>query len=322
MELKDSLKSIQTPIPNSDRTIDLVTYTDNPKCFDNKQLTWIKVVARKGLSIHEHCLGRSDSSNRTLLDQVVDLSFLAAQTTHHYSSIKLVLDFKRGVTESIKKFLEKVLNIQVNADEVFPDPYENEYEILLDEYDEVTRVPESYDLDLSTVNIDITTLLTLSSNLTHSIGLNLDWRSSNYNLIAMQAEDQLVNDQLPRLKSFLEGKTLIISQTAFDEFQEIVSKVSGPNERKRAEELLKKVKIVPDQASQLSLTLPNTSKFSKRSINVFGTGDSLKVPTITANHAFIRAAGQAGVNFCVLLHEPRVLSEQKQLLLENEQVQK
>jgi len=296
----------------------LVTYTENQKCFENKQLTWIKVVARKGLSIHEHCLGRSDSSNRTLLDQVVDLAFLAAKTTHHFSSIKLVLHFKRGVTKSIKKFLEEVLNIQVEAEEIISDPYENEYEILLDEYDEVTRVPESYNLDLTAVNIDITTLLTLSSNLTHSVGLNLDWRNSNYKLIAMQAEDQLVNDQLPTLNSYLEGKILIITNTAFEEFQEIVSKVSGPQERIRAENLLKKVKIIPDQASEQSLSLPNTSKFSKRSINVFGTGDSLKIPTVTANHAFVRAAGQAGVDFCVLLHEPRVLSEQKQLLLEKE----
>ena len=52
---------------------------------------------------------------------------------------------------------------------------------------------------------------------------------------------------------------------------------------------------------------------SDRSINIFGTADQMNIPTITGNIGFVRAASQNGVDFCVLVHEPRVLTEEKEL---------
>jgi hypothetical protein len=43
------------------------------------------------------------------------------------------------------------------------------------------------------------------------------------------------------LKIFQIGKELFICQTAFEEFTSIVNTVGGPNEKKRAEELFKRV---------------------------------------------------------------------------------
>jgi hypothetical protein len=47
---------------------------------------------------------------------------------------------------------------------------------------------------------------------------------------------------------------------------------------------------VPDNLSERSKTLEVKGKIKKRSVIIFGTGDSLKVPTVSANAGFVRAA--------------------------------
>jgi len=49
-----------------------------------------------------------------------------------------------------------------------------------------------------------------------------------------------------------------------------------------------------------------------RAKTIFGTGDTLKAVTLTANSGFVRAAKNQGVQFSVYLHESRALTEQKQ----------
>lgn len=45
---------------------------------------------------------------------------------------------------------------------------------------------------------------------------------------------------------------------------------------------------------------------------VFGTGDSERAITVTANTGFVRAALQNGVRYSVFEHEPRALTELKE----------
>jgi len=45
---------------------------------------------------------------------------------------------------------------------------------------------------------------------------------------------------------------------------------------------------------------------------IFGTGDSERAVTVTANVGFVRAAAQAGVQYSVFLHEARALTEIKE----------
>lgn len=68
-------------ITNHDQTqqMDLIVEEENEKCFDGKQLVWMKVIARKGLSLHEHVMGRSDSKNRNVVEQAIDIVELASR---------------------------------------------------------------------------------------------------------------------------------------------------------------------------------------------------------------------------------------------------
>ena len=69
---------------------------------------------------------------------------------------------------------------------------------------------------------------------------------------------------------------------------------------------------MPDQPSERSASLPVTSSIRQWARTIFGTGDSLKAVTTTANVSFVRAAAQAGVEFVTFLHPARALTEAKQ----------
>ena len=54
-----------------------------------------------------------------------------------------------------------------------------------------------------------------------------------------------------------------------------------------------------------------SGKIKKRSLAIFGTGDSRGVKTVTANVGFVRAAKGQGVDIPVVIHESRALTEAK-----------
>ena len=55
-----------------------------------------------------------------------------------------------------------------------------------------------------------------------------------------------------------------------------------------------------------------SGKIKDRSLSIFATGDSLRILTVTANTGFIRAAAGQGVNFAVVTHQSRALTEDKE----------
>ena len=55
-----------------------------------------------------------------------------------------------------------------------------------------------------------------------------------------------------------------------------------------ADELIARVTVVDDQESLRSSRLEYSGKINERSRTIFGTGDLLRVVTITANTGFIR----------------------------------
>jgi len=159
------------------------------------------------------------------------------------------------------------------------------------------------------VNLDVTSLISLVSNICNGAA-NIPLTDQ---VLAQQALDEQTNPSLPVINQFIHNKQLCVCQTALHDFLSIVNIVGGPTERQRAAELLDGVTVVPDQPSDRSLSLPVTSTIRRRARTVFGTGDSLKAVTTTANARFVRAATQAGVDFVTFLHPARALTELKQL---------
>lgn len=164
--------------------------------------------------------------------------------------------------------------------------------------------------DVRRVNLDITTLFALVSNLCHG-HCELVFQEK---ILTQQATEERSHPLLPELLNFLIGKQLFVCKTALSDFQTILSTVGGPLEKQRALTLLQYVEVVSDCPSPRSLRLPTSSKLNSRAKIIFGSGDSLKAVTTTANQGFVRAASQSSADFVVFLHSARALTEQKETL--------
>ena len=162
--------------------------------------------------------------------------------------------------------------------------------------------------DVSRVNLDVTTLISLVSNVCNGF-TDIEF---NDPILNQQASEEQASASLPIISQFIDNKQLYICETALRDFRAIVDVVGGPVEQKRANDLLGRITVVPDQPSDRALNLPVTSSIRERARTVFGTGDSLKAVTTTANVGFVRAATQAGVKFVTFLHAARALTEAKQ----------
>lgn len=86
------------------------------------------------------------------------------------------------------------------------------------------------------------------------------------------------------------GRELHCCETALSEFRSILSTVGGPEEKERAEEFIRRITIVADQVSDRVQSLYVSGNIKNRSLVIFGTGDTLKAVTVTANSGFVRAA--------------------------------
>ncbi|KAJ8268491.1 hypothetical protein COCON_G00136630 [Conger conger] len=157
-------------------------------------------------------------------------------------------------------------------------------------------------------NLDITTLITYVSSLSHG-NCHLAFREQ---VLTEQAAQERQEKVLPRLEEFMQGKELFACQSAVHDFRVILDTLGGPGEKARAEQLLARLRVVADQPSERTQRLAPSSKVNRRSLTIFGTGDSLRAVTMTANSGFVRAAANQGVRYTVFIHQPRALTEGKE----------
>ncbi|XP_068646043.1 uncharacterized protein [Aristolochia californica] len=130
----------------------------------------------------------------------------------------------------------------------------------------------------------------------------------NVKFIMEQVKSELQNPLLVVMKDLIHGKYGIICETVYSEFKELVSLYGGPNEKARADQLLKRLQVVPDRPSERMMGLPTTRKIALKSKIIFGTGDHWRAPTLTANTGFVRAISQTGMSLSTLEHRPRALT--------------
>lgn len=71
-----------------------------------------------------------------------------------------------------------------------------------------------------------------------------------------------------------------------------------------------RVTLVPDNPSARALGLTVTKKVGVADKIIFGTGDTLGVPTMTSDAKFLRGAAAQGVEFDTILHRPIPLTGQ------------
>lgn len=125
--------------------------------------------------------------------------------------------------------------------------------------------------------------------------LNLDTGTA----IALIAEN---SPHRYELRQYVNGKEMVMTQTAFTEFTNIVKTIARLSEQNRANRLLQRVTIIPDNPSPKALNLQPTRKLGINDIIILGTGDQLNIVTTTADAKAVRAASAQGVDFHVYIH--------------------
>ncbi|CBN56983.1 MULTISPECIES: DUF1308 domain-containing protein [Kamptonema] len=107
-----------------------------------------------------------------------------------------------------------------------------------------------------------------------------------------------------QLRLYVQGQQMLMAQTAFDEFINIVQSRGGILEQGRASRFLQRVTVIPDNPSPRALNLQVTRSLGANDIIIFGTGDRLGITTMTADAKAIRAISGQGVDFSVFCHLP------------------
>ncbi|CAL8277804.1 unnamed protein product [Lota lota] len=295
--------------------------------------TWVKAVGRKAEALHNIWQGRGQYGDRSIVSQAEEFVRASGQQPIQYSKPHIIFAFYNGVSSPMADLLRE-MGVSVRGDIVAvntavsePDE-EDDYGDGGDDDDEdeeeadlsQTRVdrdtivaslafPTQVKVDAcQRANLDITTLISYVSSLSHG-HCNFTFRE---HVLTEQAAQERQHQVLPELKAFMLGKELYACRSAVDDFQVILDTLGGPGEKARAQELLARVRVVPDQPSERTHRLTASAKVNTRSLMIFGTGDSLQAVTMTANSGFVRAAANQGVRYSVFVHQPRALTEGKE----------
>ncbi|MEN6314698.1 MAG: DUF1308 domain-containing protein [Clostridiaceae bacterium] len=112
-----------------------------------------------------------------------------------------------------------------------------------------------------------------------------------------------------QLKSFVNGKQMVMTDTAVGEFKNIVNGIAGPLEQARAQRFLNRVKIIPDNPTARASSLKITGSVGANDKIIFGTADNMGITTMTSDAKFLRGSQAQGVDFDAFLHDPVPLTK-------------
>ena len=250
----------------------------NDICVDivaNGGRLWVKVVARNAAALHVAWSGQGQYGERNLMNAAKDYVRIACSHPVDYQTPKVVFYFTNGVPIGLSKELSDI-GVLVDGELVdctFNDSSseENDVEKLSETFVQTIKlgdfVRSMSDVsqqvctsEISRVNLDISTMLTLISNLSNGFHEHV----FGIPVLDEQASQERNCKVLPKLQTYLSNKTLLACETAVNGFKKIVHLVGGPKEKERAKELLKTITTVADNPSQRTLKLISSSKLNKR----------------------------------------------------------
>ncbi|XP_017761615.1 PREDICTED: UPF0415 protein C7orf25 homolog [Eufriesea mexicana] len=303
----------------------------------NSGASWIKVIARNARALTMISMGNGEYGQKSVLDQATSYLECAKCHPHLYRPPDVIFHFAYGIETPLAACLER-MGVIVEGDKIQcvdvtnVDIHEidNESRVsttwmysleLSEEQEPLDEYEQSINSDLNTLNtsflkteikilnLDVSTLLAYVTNMTNGY----DYFIYREPLLTQQAEMERKSPVKPVLENLFKGKELIVCQTAYENFMNIIDVIGGPKETVRAKELLNKVRIVNNVTTgRIMEKLSLGGKIKDRSRLVFATGEDTKSITVSANEGFVRAARMQGIECTVFLHEPRSLSEIKE----------
>ena len=341
-------------------------------------LKWIKVKARnlrsvendlREIEIENEAFGSSDEDRESINIENEDLMKLdifrtakrlmlaAEQNMIHYQAPVVVIRFvgnrRDEVDERIVTLLEGIgVEVEIGEDSEWRNSVLRQYDdLMLNIPEEMERDAElSTPIDFhnapiisSTLNLDVTTLLALVSEICHDLETMPD-EAFSVGPLRLQKEQEVETPLLPDLLDLLNSRNCVCTHTAAEKFLSILSTVGGPSERARAVKILgdgiikafefdfepfsaatvkvlgnlPHITVIPDDPHESFKTLVNP-RFAPHHFIIFGTSYKLKITTITANAWICTAMGDVGSDISIAVHQPRSLVEQRKVRVINGQ---
>ncbi|CAH0386342.1 unnamed protein product [Bemisia tabaci] len=282
---------------------------------------WIKIKSRNPKAITQIATGDSSFGQKSMIDQAIEYLQCADQNPAMFQAPKICIHFAQGVEATLSNIL-KNMNIDVSGNIISQqlDTGSSFDELtstsIVSHTDLQNRRSESEQIsrDIQKLNLDVSTMIAYVSSLTNGGSDHL----FHDPLLNQQAEWERRRPVKPILDALFQGKTLIACQNAVDDFKTIVETMAGDEETRRAQNLINSIQVVPNTPTAKAMALEKRGKIKTRSINIFGTGDSLGAMTVTANNGFIRSAQSQGMDFVTYVHESRALTENKEIRCDDE----
>ncbi|XP_029032681.1 UPF0415 protein C7orf25 homolog isoform X2 [Osmia bicornis bicornis] len=276
----------------------------------NGGASWVKVIARNARALTLISMGNGEYGQKSVLDQASSFLQCAKCYPYLYRPPEIVFHFAYGIEIPLAKNLE-LMGVAVEGDRI---ECEEEKSMDIHDIDEKfsTRMYTSefngepldeskrntnsnldtlnvspLETEIKILNLDVSTLLAYVTNMTNGYD-HFIYREP---LLTQQAEMERKRPVKPILESIFKDKELIVCQTAYENFMNIIDVIGGPKETLRAKELLSRVRIVNDiPAGRIIEKLNLGGKIKDRSRLVFATGENTKSITVSANEGFVRAA--------------------------------
>ncbi|XP_051154637.1 UPF0415 protein C7orf25 homolog [Leptopilina boulardi] len=286
---------------NSRLEIDIV-------CKNGSQ--WIKVIARNARALTLISQGNGEYGQKSIIDQANCFLKCAINHPHMYRKPEIVFHFASGIELPLAEKLEnKGIIVEGKKIPSRTEDFSASDDSMEDFYSPNSELQNNIDPKINFLNLDVSTLLAYVTNMTNGKA-NFIYKEP---LLTTQAEWERKCSIKPILEELFENKELVVCKTAYENFCNIIHVIGGPNEVIRADDLMKKVKIVDDiPRGRIIEKLNVGGKIKHRSRVIFATGENLKSITVTANEGFVRAARMQGIECMVFIHEPRSLSEIKE----------
>jgi len=168
------------------------------------------------------------------------------------------------------------------------------------------------------VNIDVTTLITLISDITKDSDISTrygtidDWSKINSN-IYYQIIDEIEDPVLLKIEKIIEGKKLLVVQEAYDKMIELIEGLGSDKEKENMEKLKERLTVIKSDPSEYFKSLKGSSKqgsskhWCDRNVAIFGTSDKYGYFTLTSNISLIRYIEESklDLHFEYQLHRSR-----------------
>ena len=302
---------------------------------------WIKVVSRNPAALQRVSLGQGEFGQKSTQEQAERYLAVAEGNRHYFRPPAVRFVFSAGVGRRLAERLrargvrvsgECIDDDQLGVTAVCSDDSDSEsseYEMepesspwVRDDGPAGEEIPANSSTTTtaaaaalgalspdSGLNLDVTAMLAYVSNLTNGHS----HAEFSEPVLSQQAAWERETPVRPALDRLFSGRRLICCRSAERAFVSIVNTVGGASEQQRARQLLERVRVVEDLTAPATALLEARGKVRGRSAAVFGTGEALRIPTVTANTGFVRAAAGQGVKLTALTHGSRALTEAKEL---------